>query len=285
MSPIAPMTLEELFETALLDALALLDEQEAALFERALLAAAPELRRRVREFQAEVATEPLLLADEDPGDALRTRTLASTSASIRRSRAELEPVAFVSEGRAMLPRRRSGAAFLRSALVWQAASFALLAALVTSIIFFARAVDEAREMARNVYREGAADLFREPLAKLRDTSGGDAWTIVRRAETKVALSNPDRSAVGMVFLKEDSASGSGEGGFIVVVAAYGLAEDVGLPELVATDEFSNEILRLPLERAADGSCIALARTATLTQALLASCTFRVVGGANEVLLS
>lgn len=270
MSPLPLMNHEELLELASLDALALLDDQDAALFERAFLAASEETQRQVREFQAAVATDPTLLADEEPGDALRLQVLSHLTAQMRRSKAELEPVALVAAGQ-VLPSRRRPLAFLRSALVWQAASFALFAGLVTSVTFYNKAVDEVEQMARNIATFQISDNVREVI-------GAEPWAVMGRAEVKVPLSSPDRSAVGTVFLDE--------GSNMLVVVAYGLPQSAKPPVLHVTDAAGNELLAVELQFAKDGVLRAgFDSLGALKPALLANAAFTVVAPSGEVLLS
>jgi hypothetical protein len=264
------MTLDELLEHAVLDALALLDEQDVALFERSFHAASPEVQRRVREIQASVSTDPLFLSVEDPDAALRGRTVRAAAARFERSRMELEPVAFVAEGRAMLPRRRLGV-IIRSAAIWQAASFALLAGLVTSTIFYVKAVGEADRMARNLASLQISDTVREAI-------GSAPWAIMNRAETKVALASSDRGAVGSVFVDEGSK--------MVIVVAYGLPATGAPPVLQIVDDSGTEVMTLELAYSEAGLRVGYAKLAgDLTTAALTQCAFAVVDGNGRVLLS
>jgi len=264
------MTHEELLELASLDALALLDDQDAALFERAFLAAPAESQRQIRELQASVAADPAFLSDEVPGDALRLRVLTHLTAQVRRSKAELEPVALVAAGR-VLPSRRRPLAFLRSALVWQAASFALFAGLLTSVIFYSKAVDEADLMARNL-------ASFQISARIRAMLGGEPWAVMGRADTKIALSSPDKSSVGCVFIDG--------GAKMVVVVAYGLPKTAQPPVLQVVDGDGNELLAIALKHSADGVIRAgFDSLGDLTPAMLANCTFTVVGADSQLLHS
>jgi len=265
------MTLDELLEHAVLDALALLDEQDAALFERSFFAATPEVQRRVREIQAEVATDPAFLSGDDPDAALRPRTLRTVAEQVEFSRVELEPVSFVAQGRSTLPRRRLST-IVRSAALWQAASFALLAGLVTSTIFYVKAVGEADRMARNIASLQISDTVREAL-------GSAPWAIMNRAETKVALSSPDRAAVGSVFIDEGSQ--------MVIVVAYGLPSDDAPPVLQVVDGSGAEVLSLELAYSEAGLCVGYTKLVSgITSVALSQCSFTVIDGkGGRVLLA
>lgn len=76
------MKTQELFEAAQLDAMGLLDGQEQADFEAALMAASPSLRSQIREEQARFAKPERLPAGVEPGPDLRARVLNAVKADI-----------------------------------------------------------------------------------------------------------------------------------------------------------------------------------------------------------
>ncbi|MBY0111330.1 MAG: hypothetical protein K2Y21_00805 [Phycisphaerales bacterium] len=76
------MKTQELFEAAQLDAMGLLDAQEQADFEAALMAASPALRAQIREEQARYAKPERLPAGIEPATDLRARVLDAVKADI-----------------------------------------------------------------------------------------------------------------------------------------------------------------------------------------------------------
>jgi hypothetical protein len=76
------MKTHELFEAAQLDAMGLLDGQEQADFEAALMAASPALRAQIREEQARYAKPERLPAGVEPGPDLRARVLSAVKADM-----------------------------------------------------------------------------------------------------------------------------------------------------------------------------------------------------------
>jgi hypothetical protein len=77
------MTLKDLLETAQLDALGLLDDDEAAAFDRAFRAAPQAIQARLREAQARVASSDALLADVVAPASLRPKVLGGVYAAMR----------------------------------------------------------------------------------------------------------------------------------------------------------------------------------------------------------
>ncbi|HEX8877209.1 MAG TPA: hypothetical protein VF777_10700 [Phycisphaerales bacterium] len=76
------MKTHELFEAAQLDAMGLLDGQEQAEFEAALMAASPALRAQIRDEQSRYAKPERLPAGIEPAPDLRARVLAAVKADI-----------------------------------------------------------------------------------------------------------------------------------------------------------------------------------------------------------
>jgi hypothetical protein len=81
------MTLQELLETAHLDALGLLDPSEQAAFERAFAAASPGVKAAVRAEQSRWAGEQVLLPEVSPPADLKDRVLAAVAAASIRTEA------------------------------------------------------------------------------------------------------------------------------------------------------------------------------------------------------
>lgn len=267
------MTTAEMLELASLDALALLDDQDAALFERAFHASSPDTQRQIRELQAQVVTDPSLLSAEEPTDLVRMRVLSHVLREVAKSRSELAPVALISGrgGRELSDglsgRRSRWGAPHRSAAVWQAASFALLAGLVTSLVFYSKAVTEADTSLAKTTRVQISDRIREAL-------GAPPWAVMDRAEFKKSLNSPTLTETASVFADETSG--------LLVVVAYGLPSSA--LTLKVTDEHGALVASLPLER--EGMMHAgFLRLPEVSALAMAAATFQIVDGAGNVVLS
>jgi len=90
-----PMSREELLELAPLDAFGLLDDYEAALFNRSFHHAPATVQAEIRAMQAELAEDPSFLATEDPRPLLRQKVLLSISEEIEEAAEELKPLATI----------------------------------------------------------------------------------------------------------------------------------------------------------------------------------------------
>ena len=143
---------------AMLDALGLLDEVDAARFDRAFRDAPASVQSELRELQAEVAADPAFLSssDELPSPDLKVRTLARVMTEVDRQEADFAPIAHIGRTATRGARRSVGSIdandlvqqamdlavaradsdrFARSSRVWRAAAFALMAALVAALVF------------------------------------------------------------------------------------------------------------------------------------------------------
>ena len=143
---------------AMLDALGMLDEVDAAQFDRAFRDAPPSVQSELRALQAEVAADPAFLSasDELPPADLKVRTLARVMTEVDRQEADFAPIAHIGRTATRGTRRSVGSIdandlvqqamdlavaradsdrFARSSRVWRAAAFALMAALVAALVF------------------------------------------------------------------------------------------------------------------------------------------------------
>jgi hypothetical protein len=143
---------------AMLDALGMLDEVDAAQFDRAFRDAPPSVQSELRVLQAEVASDPAFLSasDEVPAADLKVRTLARVMTEVERQEADFAPIAHIGRTATRGTRRSVGSIdandlvqqamdlavaradsdrFARSSRVWRAAAFALMAALVAALVF------------------------------------------------------------------------------------------------------------------------------------------------------
>ncbi|MFA6046633.1 MAG: hypothetical protein WC718_16735 [Phycisphaerales bacterium] len=131
------MTLKDLLEQAHLDALGMLDEQEAAAFEAAFRAASPAVKAQIREDQARWASQQIMLSDETPSADLRARVVAAIDREVAaRAHAELEAESPEFELR---PSRRVASS-------WRTAGVALLCASVILAVAFVKVYSDNAEM-------------------------------------------------------------------------------------------------------------------------------------------
>lgn len=135
------MTLQELIELAILDAMGLLDDDERELFECAFGAAAPALQAQVRREQTRLSRIEMLLPDVTPPAGLRAIVLQAVRNEMARAESSHSRDLIVP---ALVPSRGVSP-------LWRAASLGLLAAVlvlaVTMFLFQSqhqRAMEQAR---------------------------------------------------------------------------------------------------------------------------------------------
>jgi hypothetical protein len=146
---------------AMLDALGMLDEVDAAQFDRAFREAPASVQAELRALQADVVADPAFLSDSDesPAADLKVRTLARVMTEVERQDADYAPIAHIGRTATRPGRRSVGSIdandlvqqamdlavaradvdrFASSSRVWRAAAFALMAALVAALVFQVR---------------------------------------------------------------------------------------------------------------------------------------------------
>lgn len=135
------MTLQELIELAILDAMALLDDEERERFEACFRAASPAVQAQVRREQTRLSHIESLLPDVDPPAGLRARVVQAVRDEMARSAADRTAGLIMPE---IVPSRGVSP-------MWRATSLGLLAAMlvltVTMFLFQSqhqRAVDQLR---------------------------------------------------------------------------------------------------------------------------------------------
>ena len=134
------MNTRELIESAAMDTLGLLSQEEREQFENALRIAPPHVQAEVRREQLRTAeAEHILLPEVAPPAGLRFKVLAAVREAINRT-APRNPA---EEHGA---RNRSIAAFISSAAAWRVAAIALASATVTLAIFNLAFQHEARRL-------------------------------------------------------------------------------------------------------------------------------------------
>ena len=124
------MTTAELMELALLDVLALLDDEERSAFDRAFSAATPEVQAQVRREQTRLARIDALLPDVEAPVTLRARVLAAVRAAMMASASPGEAAALHLARTARPVERRMHGHRRRVTPWWRAAALGATAAAV-----------------------------------------------------------------------------------------------------------------------------------------------------------
>ncbi|MEM9066818.1 MAG: hypothetical protein AAGB51_15175 [Planctomycetota bacterium] len=149
------LTTQELIETAVLDALGLLDEDERARFDSSFYAASPELQAAIRREQARVSGDPSLLPDIEPPAELRGRVIQAFRAALVGDQAGSADIAgriHAAAGGAesgVSGRRRVSTAW-RTTTVAFAAAVAVLASLNVHTMGELRKISDARKSGADV---------------------------------------------------------------------------------------------------------------------------------------
>lgn len=173
---------DELLKTAALDIFGLLDEYEATEFSRAFHDAPASVQDEIVALQADLAADPVFQANEAPPPDLRDKVLERVGQAVEEEAKRLAPIATIGRGRALRSVDLNAVRALdRSARVWRAASFALAASLLVVFFLFARAANQAEEIARLALNNLTSEQLREMI-------GPDFESFVR---------NPNVTAVAM----------------------------------------------------------------------------------------
>ncbi len=188
---------KELLELAALDVLGLLDEYEAATYTRSFADAPATVQDEVKRLQAEVASDPALLPDEEPDEALRRRVLEYVSEAVER---EAAPLATIGRHRASAGGRAAAVPALH---FWRAASFVLAAAGLAMAYLFTQAYQSSNELTKAALYNDAAmlDLLLEPSIKdfLLDDSTKIPLKPVGEFDGRAGLYvNEEKSQVGIL---------------------------------------------------------------------------------------
>ena len=181
MSDSDRITFQQLCELADLDVLGLLEDVERSAFEQGFNQSTPLEQDQLRERQALLVTR--LLSDsatedsEGPSEELRERVLDAIHSENARLEASLAPLArigrrrrerthrsdsaesaFISAGADQTIRLRQAA---RSATIWRAASFGLMAGLLASLIAGVWISKDAQEANRLASQQSASEQLKE----------------------------------------------------------------------------------------------------------------------------
>jgi hypothetical protein len=144
-----PISLNNLREMAMLEALGLLDSVDESKFEESFGGLSPALQAELLDLQAAVAAEIAAAGDEEPDRALRYKVLARLASEIERDEVACGPIASIGSRTRRLAASASkaqGAAegeyggastehrLRRSAMIWRAAAFVLGSSLLALVV-------------------------------------------------------------------------------------------------------------------------------------------------------
>jgi hypothetical protein len=141
---------------AVLDALGLLDDVDAAQFDRAFRDSPATLQAELRVIQAAAVADPAFLSTEEPSPELKLQTLTRVMTAVEQQESQFAPIALIgrmaSRGNRRVARsvdtkdlveqamelavlRKDVERFTVSSYYWRAASIALTAALTVALVF------------------------------------------------------------------------------------------------------------------------------------------------------
>jgi hypothetical protein len=214
---------DDLRSLAALDAMGMLDEVDAAAFDRAFRDAVPSVQAEIRELQASVASDPAFLAcSEEPSPDLKARTLARVMTEVDRDERTLAPIAHIGRtasrpGRAAGPvidqqaflnqaielatARQDLRRFSRSSYYWRAATIALTAALTVAFVFQVTTRSFAERVAELALGAASTNQLLEAIG--REGAGRD----IELATALRGMRGVGGSGTGVALLAVNEASG------------------------------------------------------------------------------
>lgn len=179
------MTTAELMELALLDVLALLDEEEQSAFDRAFRAATPEVQAQIRREQTRLARIDALLPDVEAPVSLRARVLAAVRAAISASSSPGEAAALHLAQSARPVDQRAHGHRRRVTHWWRAAAFGATAAVVVLGALLVRLHSDYQRLENDLKRDAL-------LSQLVETFGSRYVTdAIFDADTRRVAFRPD----------------------------------------------------------------------------------------------
>lgn len=259
-----PMSREELLELAPLDVYGLLDEFEAALFNRSFHHAAPSVQAEIRALQAQLAEDPTFLAGDEPRPLLRQKVLVHVADAVEVAVEQLKPLATIgspfgngiatmsAEGsastatlanraasidipdsqdetmRELVAEIRARASFgdrERSTPYWRAAAFFLAASLVVSLYFLGSTMRTAERIAEFAQNRVISEQLREAVPDLTD--------FIFRDSRNLTLASVDLSVDATAMMIVNPATRE------TLLLAFGLDPSKGLYTLRSVDEQGN----------------------------------------------
>jgi hypothetical protein len=141
---------------AVLDALGMLDDVDAAQFDRAFRDAPAAMQSELRAVQAAAVTDPTFLSTEEPSADLKLQTLTRVMTAVEQQESQFAPIALigrmasrggrrtarsvetkdlVEQAMELAALRKDVERFSISSYYWRAASIALTAALTVALVF------------------------------------------------------------------------------------------------------------------------------------------------------
>ncbi len=212
-----PMRRDELLEMASLDALGMLEADEAAYFSRSFLDAPRMVQDEIRALQASIASDLQLVSDEEPPAFLRNKVIGAVLAEIDDASQGLAPIATIGalrntrteqqtetnqlydveqhlqfERRAIRVRSMN-----RSLMAWRAATVGLAASLLATFMWvtvIANKAMDSNRMALNQWTE--AEVIQELGTNFSQFLANPCQTV-----SLVAANNENMAGVLYVNLK------------------------------------------------------------------------------------
>ena len=209
---------------AVLDALGLLDDVDAAQFDRAFRDSPATLQAELRVIQAAAVADPAFLSTEEPSPELKLQTLTRVMTAVEQQESQFAPIALIgrmgSRGSRRVARsvdttdlvekamelavlRKDVERFTISSYYWRAASIALTAALTVALVFqlnnssFALKVSEyalgnaaPKQIFESMQHPGALARF-EKASFLRGLSSKDALATTASGTLTLAVDTND----------------------------------------------------------------------------------------------
>ena len=217
---------------AVLDALGLLDDVDAAQFDRAFRDSSAALQAELRVIQAAAVADPAFLATEEPSAELKLQTLTRVMTAVEQQESQFAPIALIgrmaSRGNRRVARsvdtkdlveqamelavlRKDVERFTVSSYYWRAASIALTAALTVALVFqllnsgFALKVSEyalgnasPKQIFQSLDHPGALARF-ERASFLRGLSSKDGTATAAFGTLTLAVDTKDGSVMGIAI--------------------------------------------------------------------------------------
>jgi hypothetical protein len=217
---------------AVLDALGLLDDVDAAQFDRAFRDSPAALQAELRVIQAAAVADPAFLATEEPSAELKLQTLTRVMTAVEQQESQFAPIALIgrmaSRGNRRVARsvdtkdlveqamelavlRKDVERFTVSSYYWRAASIALTAALTVALVFqllnsgFALKVSEYAlgraspgQIFESLNHPGALTRF-ERASFLRGLSSKDVTATTASGTLTLAVDTKDGIVMGIAI--------------------------------------------------------------------------------------
>lgn len=134
------MTPAVLLELAALDAFGLLEDYEAALYDKSFHEAPASVQDEIIRLQSELASDISILPDDEPDGSLRERVLEAVSKAMEQT----APLATIGGSS---PSAREVFALGRSGQFWRAACFVFMTGLIVSLVFLTKANQHSSRIA------------------------------------------------------------------------------------------------------------------------------------------